>query len=64
MARLFRSGSEYAQIEVGKYRGCIMVNGDTEHVIIVRLYQVSNALSIKQTLQKKVPRLTPWEVVL
>jgi len=64
MARLFRSGDLYAQIEIGSTLACITVGGDQEHCHITDRREVDNAYKCIQVLQKEFPQLLPWRIVL
>ena len=64
MARLFRSGDLYAQIEIGRYFACITVDGDQEHCHITDRREVDTAYKCMQVLQKEYPQLLPWELVI
>lgn len=55
MSRLFRKvlSESYAQVQIDAYHVCVIVNGDLNHVFVVRRARARNAFEIQRVLKEK-----------
>lgn len=55
MSRLFRKvlSESYAQVQIDTYHICVIVNGDLNHVFIVKRARARNAFEIQGVLKER-----------